>query len=138
MGYPCTIKQLLRLIACRKISSDLDATWDVERAASLVPQPRFKRLTKVDLRDINLGPVGSPPDLLVKLFETSRGITSLHLWGAYLEVRRACVAGCWQKVVGDSSLSRVSARGYRCVMPAVWVVHVESVRDRHVTSFWCC
>lgn len=51
-----------------------------------VTQPRFALVNTVDLRRMNLGAMGSSPDLLLQLFQHCRHITTLNLWGTYLEV----------------------------------------------------
>lgn len=53
-------------------------------------QPRFSLLKTVDMQGLNLGAMGSTPDLLVTLFESCRHITTLHLWKTYVEVGFEC------------------------------------------------
>ncbi|CAM9481675.1 unnamed protein product [Pylaiella littoralis] len=54
-------------------------------ARSVVLQPRFSLLRTVDMRGLNLGAMGSTPDLLLTLFDSCRRITTLNLWKTYLE-----------------------------------------------------
>ncbi|CAM9108949.1 unnamed protein product [Scytosiphon promiscuus] len=54
-------------------------------ARSVVQQPRFELLRSVDLRGLNLGAMGSTPDLLVTLFDACCHITTLNLLKTYLE-----------------------------------------------------
>ncbi|CAM9142743.1 unnamed protein product [Ectocarpus sp. 6 AP-2014] len=51
-------------------------------------QPRFSLLKTVDMQGLNLGAMGSTPDLLVTLFESCRHITTLNLWKTYVEDER--------------------------------------------------
>eukprot|EP00904_Undaria_pinnatifida_P012647 jgi/Undpi1/8512/HiC_scaffold_25.g10979.m1 len=54
-------------------------------ARSVVLQPRFSLLKTADLRGLNLGAMGSRPDLLVTLFDNCRHLTTLNLWKTYVE-----------------------------------------------------
>lgn len=54
-------------------------------------QPRFSLLKTADCQGLNLGAMGSTPDLLVTLFDSCKMITTLNLWKTYVEVARATI-----------------------------------------------
>eukprot|EP00752_Nemacystus_decipiens_P009419 g8422.t1 len=57
-------------------------------ARSVVQQPRFSLLKTADCQGLNLGAMGSSPDLLLTLFDSCRHIITLNLWKAYVEDER--------------------------------------------------
>ncbi|CAM9242682.1 unnamed protein product [Choristocarpus tenellus] len=57
-------------------------------ARSVVRQSRFSRLVSVSLHGLNLGAMGTEPDLLVQLFKNSPLITRLKLWKSYVQDER--------------------------------------------------
>ena len=71
-------------------------------------QPRFSLLKTADLRGLNLGAMGSRPDLLVTLFDNCRHLTTLNLWKTYVEVS-GHESNCLRSVVKCAHIGQISS-----------------------------